>query len=94
MQFLPTKPRNKIAKYFTGHSNAIKKAKRKYVQHDNPDMECGNINAKNIRKVITRKCNKDKMTFYFLVSQGFNHEWLKSKGIETAPKNREQRRAK
>ena len=34
------------------------------IQHDNLDMECGNVNAKNTRKVITSACNKDKGYFF------------------------------
>ena len=35
LQFLPTNPRNKVAKYFAGNLNAIKKVQRKDVQHEN-----------------------------------------------------------
>ena len=61
LQFIPNKPRNKVATCFAGHFYIIKKAKQKDVQHDNPCMECGNINAKNMRKVIANAHIKDKM---------------------------------
>ena len=61
LQFLPTTPRNKVSKYFTGRLNIIKKAQIKHVQHNNPYVKHGNINSKNMRKVIENSHNKDKM---------------------------------
>ena len=39
LQFLPTNPRDKVAKYFAGCLNVIKKVQRKDIQHGNQDME-------------------------------------------------------
>ena len=61
LQFLPNNPRDKVAKDFTGRLKIIKKVQRKHIQHENPDIEHGNVNAKNLRKVIVNACNKDKM---------------------------------
>ena len=35
--------------------------RRNNVQHENPHMEYGNIDAKNARKVIVNECEKDKL---------------------------------
>ena len=61
LQFLPTNPRDKVAKYFAGLLNTIKRAQRKDIRHDNTDMEHGNINAKHSWKFIVSTWNKDKM---------------------------------
>ena len=34
---------------------------RKNDKHDNPDVECGNVNAKTMRKFIVSTCSKDTM---------------------------------
>ena len=69
---MPTSSRDKVSNYFIVRSNVIKKAQRKDIQHDNPGMFHGKINAKNTQKVIAINCKKEKCYVFHVMA---STEW-------------------
>lgn len=64
-QFRPNYSKREILKYFYSRFIIIKKIQEKVPQNNNDDMEYTNVNAKNVRRVVVNKFNKNK-TIYIL----------------------------
>lgn len=58
-QFAPAHPRRNISKHFNSRFGVVKKTQTKTRQNNNPDMRYANCNAKNVRKVLVSRFNKE-----------------------------------